>query len=209
MPKSLAPAKRAGKKLRKKPPVRMLPASQVPGAVRTMAAPSGTARFEAGKALSVTAEKDPSRIYPHFDAIAALLQSDCKIVRWNAMAILAALAPVDRDGKLESLLDTYLAFIGGHNLISAANTIRAAGKIGLARPHLLDRIVPAVLAVEAAVYETPECRNVAIGHVLDTFSELGPGVCRRTEVAEFIRRQRTNTRDAVARRAERMAADLL
>ena len=187
---------------------RMLPRSRVPVAVQTMATPSGAARFQAGKALSVTAEKDPDRVYPYFDAIAALLERDSKIVRWNAIQIVASLAAADTDRKLDALLDTYLAFIRGSNLISAANAIQGAGRIARCRPDLLNWIVPAILAVERATYETPECRNVAIGKALDALRELGPSACRRPEVAAFVRRQKANTRAAVARRAERMTADL-
>lgn len=208
MPASKTPRKRPQKKSPAKKSVRMLSTAQVPAAVRTMAAPSGTARFAAGKALAVTAEKDPSRLYPHFDAIAALLASDCKIVRWNAMQILAPLAAVDDAHKLDAILDAYLAFIRGNNLISAANAIGGAGKIALARPDLLDRILPAILEVAHATYETPECRNVAIGHALDVLQKLWPQVRERREVAEFVRNQRANTRAAVARRAERLAADV-
>ncbi len=186
----------------------MLSRAQVSAAVRTMAAPSGTARFGAGKALSVTAARDPGRVYPHFDTIAALLYSSSKVVRWNTLQILGSLAPVDADAKLDRILDAYLAFIGGGNLISAAIAIKGAGQIASARPDLLDRVVPAILGVEVATYETPECRNVAIGQALDVLSELWPSVRQRSEVAEFVRRQRCNTRAAVACRAAQMAADL-
>ena len=186
----------------------MLPRARVPAAVETLAAPSGTARFAAGKALCVTAAKDPARVYPHFDELAALLESDSKIVRWNAIQLVGLLAPADTDRKLDAHLDAYLAFITGGNLISAANTIQGAGQIACSRSDLLDRIIPAILAVERATYETPECRNVAIGQVLDALWEIGPSTCRRTDAAAFIRRQRANTRTAVARRAERMTADL-
>jgi len=196
------------KKPRKGQSTRMLTRAQVSTAVRTMAAPSGAARFAAGKALSVTAEKDPSRVYPHFAAIAALLDSSSKIIRWIAIQIVALLAPADTDHKLDALLDKYLAFIRGSNMVSAANAIRGAGQIARCRPDLLDRIIPAILEVERATYETPECRNVAIGQALDALSELGPSVCRRPEAAGFIRRQRANTRAAVARCAARMTADL-
>jgi hypothetical protein len=173
-----------------------------------MAAPSGTARFGAGKALCVTAEKDPSRVYPHFDAIATLLESDSKIVRWNAIRVVALLAPVDADRKLDALLGTYLAFIQGGNLISALNAVKGAAVIAQARPDLLDRIIRSILAVERSDYETPECRNVAIEKALDALCEIGPVACRRPEVGRFVHRQKANTRPAVARRAERMAADL-
>ncbi len=195
-------------KTKTKPVVRVLSESQVAKAVETMSASSGTARFAAGKALTVTAAKDPARVYPYFDAIAALLASDSKIVRWNAMLILPLLAPVDQDGKLPAILDAYLSFIRGSNLISAANAIGGAGKIAASRPELLDRILPAILEVEGATYETPECRNVAIGQALDALGEVWSNVRGRAEVASFVRRQLTNSRTAVARRAEKMAADL-
>ncbi|MEP0845347.1 MAG: hypothetical protein HRF50_00840 [Phycisphaerae bacterium] len=173
-----------------------------------MAAPSGTARFAAGKALSVTAEKNPARVYPFFDAIAARLSSDSKVVCWNAMRILAALAGVDSQRKVDALLDRYLAFIRGGNLISAANAIRGAGRIALARPDLLNRIVPAILEVERASFETPECRNVAIGQALQALRPLGASVHSRADVAGFIRRQKSNPRTAVAACAEELTADM-
>lgn len=196
------------KKTTPKPQPRMLPNARVPAAVGTMAMPKGTARFQAGKILTVTAEKDPRRVYPYFDAVAKLLEGECKIVRWNAMQILARLACVDKQRKIDAILDKYLAFIRGDNLISAANAIGGTGRIGLARPDLLDRIIPAILGVEQAAYETDECRNVATGHVLDVLAALGPQVCSQPEVAAFIQRQRKNTRSSVARKATQIAANL-
>jgi hypothetical protein len=186
----------------------MLPVARVAAAVETMAAPTGTARFGAGKKLAATAEKDPGRVYPHFDTIAALLDSQSKVVRWNAMQIIASLATVDVDHKIDALLDTYLAFIRGDNLISAANAIKGAGAIARSRPDLLARILPAILAVERAEYETPECRNVAIGQALDALRWLGVEVRAREEVSAFIRRQTTNSRAKVARTAAQMASEL-
>jgi hypothetical protein len=198
--------KRAGRAAPGKAVVRALTRAQVPGAVAKMAEPKGTARFAAGKALVVTAEKAPERVYPHFDEIAELLAGESKIVRWNAMQIVARLAGVDKDGRVEGVLDAYLAFIHGGNLISAANAIDGAARIALARPYLMERVLPALLGVERETYETPECRNVAIGQVLDALARLWPMVQSRAEVVAFIRRQQNCTRAAVARKAQRMLA---
>ncbi|MFO0840594.1 MAG: hypothetical protein U1D55_18960 [Phycisphaerae bacterium] len=197
-------AKRRRPRRARKPDARLLSVAQVAAAVRTMAQPSGTARFGAGKALSHTAERDARRVYPHFDAIAALLTADGKIVRWNAMSILAALAPVDGEHKLDAVVEPWLATIRGDNLVSAANAIRGLGAIAAARPDLKDRIVSGLLAVEGATYETPECRNVAIGQVLGVLDELGAPSSERVDVAGFVRRQVENPRAAVARRATHM-----
>ncbi len=196
------------KKPKVKRAVRVLTPRQVAAAIEKMAGPSGTARFAAGKALAVTAAKHPARIYPQFDAIAAMLDSDSKIVCWNAMQIINSLAAVDQEHKIDATLDRYFAFIRGVTLISAGNAVRGLGQIARARPDLLDRVIPAVLGVEGATYETPECRNVVIGHALDALRELWPAVRQRPDVTTFVRRQRANTRAAVARRAEKLAADL-
>lgn len=172
-----------------------------------MSAPSGTARFAAGKALCVTAERDPSRVYPYFDAVAALLTSDCKIVCWNAMRILGTLASVDAERKLDAQLDALSAGIRGGSLITAANAIQSLGRVAVARADLLECILPALMKVEHLDYETPECRNVALGKVLDALSGLGANVLRRPEVASFVRRQVRNPRPAVAKKAGRLAAE--
>lgn len=195
---------RAGRAVRGKAVVRALSRTQVAGAVAKMAEPKGTARFAAGKALVVTAEKSPERVYPYFDAIAGLLAGECKIVRWNALQVISRLAAVDKDGKVEGVLDAYLGFVHGGNLISAANAIDGAARITLAQPQLLERVLPVLLGVEKETYETPECRNVAIGHVLTALGELWPMVQGRADVVAFVRRQESNTRAAVVKKAKQM-----
>ncbi|MBI5863155.1 MAG: hypothetical protein HZB38_01315 [Planctomycetes bacterium] len=184
-----------------KPAPRALAPARVATAIEAFQATTGTRRFAAGKALALTAERYPERVYPHFDAVAARLGGQCKICRWNALRILAALAGADRDHKLDSILDAYLAYITCGNLITAANAVHGVGKIAAARPEWLARIVDSMLAVEACEYETPECRNVLIGHVLDGLASLGPTALSKPKVLAFIRRQLANPRAAVARRA--------
>lgn len=193
--------RRTARKPRARHGVRMLPRSRVAAAVEKMAAPAGTARFAAGKAVLATAERDPARVYPQFEVLAVLLSSSSKVVRWEAIRTLAHLATVDVEHKLDAHLECYLDFLQGENMISAANAVKGAARIALARPDLRTRIVGALLEVERAAYETPECRNVVIGRVLDAFRELGSDVCRRPDVTAFIQRQRTNPRQAVARSA--------
>jgi hypothetical protein len=62
------------------------------------------------------------------------------------------------------------------------------------------------LGVERAEYETPECRNVAIGHALEALKGLWGEVRGDEEVRGFVERQVGNTRAAVARRAWELMA---
>jgi hypothetical protein len=86
-------------------------------------------------------------------------------------------------------------------MITAANTIRAAGKIARAKPRFADKIVRALLQVEAANYQTPECRNVALGHVLLSLDLFFEHIRDPQPVVAFVERQLRNRRNAVRRRA--------
>ena len=180
---------------------RTLSPAQITHAVKRLAAPTGIDRYAAGKSLITTAEKCPLCVYPHFSALAVLLGSESKIIRWNALRILAALARVDTGNKIAGILDDYLGFISGGNMISAAHAIVGAGHIACARPEFLPRILPAILQVESATYETPECRNIAIAHALDALKALWPAVGGKAAVRAFVERQKANSRPTAARRA--------
>ena len=186
--------------------IRAVPRARVAATVEALAAPSGAARFRAGKALAVTAAKDPARVAPHLDAIAALLDSDSKIIRWNALQLLGLLAGAVPPRRIDALLPRILALADGPCMVTAANALKAAGQIAAARADLRAAVVAAILRVEQGTYESPECRNVALGHALEALAALGPAARQRPEVDAFVRRQCDNPRPSVSRRARRLLA---
>ena len=160
-------------------------------------------RLGSSKALRILSERVPELIYPHFDFFAALLNHDNHILQWNATLTLANLARVDREGKIEAILDRYLDVISGPNLISAANAMRGAAIVGVAQPHLVKRIVTRIMRVERADYAMPECRNVAIGHALKALEELVDLLPDRRAVRLFAARQLGNRRPATSAKARK------
>ena len=160
-------------------------------------------RFGASRALRILSERVPELLYPHFDFFAAMLGHDNHILQWNATITLANMARVDREGKIESVLNRYLDLIAGSNMITAANAMRGAAIIGAAKPHLVKRIVPRIMRVERAEYATPECRNVAIGHALLALEELVRLLPDRRGVRLFAARQLGNPRAATSAKARR------
>jgi hypothetical protein len=153
------------------------------------------------KVLRIISEKKPAVLCPAFDQLVDLLDSENNILKWGAIIILGNLAVVDSDNKIDGILDRYLQPISGPVMITAANCIRGAGKIALAKPHLADKIVRALLQVEAANYQTPECRNVALGHAVESL-DLFVGNTRDPQpVVAFVERQLRNRRNAVKRKA--------
>ena len=168
------------------------------------AVPSGQARVKLGaiKALRVLSESLPDAVYPHFDFFASLLRNENSILRWNSMLVLGNLAPVNGKRKLDRMIDEYLAPISGHLMIDAASTMRGAAAIAEAKPYLADQVARRILKVERATYQTPECRNVAIGHAINFLDRLFPMLTRKRSIQLFVSRQVDNSRAATRKKAE-------
>jgi hypothetical protein len=168
-----------------------------------MSAKRAGVKFGTSKALRILSERVPEALYPHFDFFAAMLGHDNHILKWNATLTLANLARVDRDGKIEAILDRYLDLISEPSMITAANAIRGASIIGVAKPHLARRILLRIMSVERAEYATPECRNVVIGHALRALGPLADLLPSRRVVRLFAARQLGNPRAATSAQARK------
>lgn len=175
----------------------------VQAAIEGVGAPSGRARLGASKLLRDLSEQSPELICPHFDFFAALLSSPNHILKWNATLTLANLAAVDSEGRLDRILDAYLAPISGPNMIDAANAIRGAAVIALAKPHLAPGIAARILSVERASYATAECRHVAIGHAIRALDRIFDVAGRQRALLRFVKRQTENPRPATRAKAQR------
>jgi hypothetical protein len=154
------------------------------------------------KALRILSESAPDGVYRYFDFFASFLHNENSILRWNSMLLLGNLARVDGQRKLDRMIDEYLAPISGRLMIDAASTMRGAAAIAAAKPYLADRIASRILEVERATYQTPECRNVAIGHAINSLHRLFPIVAKQRDIQLFVSRQVDNSRAATRRKAE-------
>ena len=169
-------------------------------------APAGTARYACEKSLRIISESRPELLYPYFDVFAELLDHKNSFLKWGGIVIIANLTPVDVDRRFDRLFRKYYAPIRGPVMITAANIIGASAKIAACRPDLAGRIAREILKVETAEYihgnkPSPECRRVAIGAAISTFSQIYDLVPDRKRVREFVRRQLTNPRKSVAKAA--------
>lgn len=158
-------------------------------------------RYGCLKVLQIISESKPAVLYPFFEKFVDLLDIEKTIIQWGAIIILGNLASVDTENKIDRILDRYLQPIPGPVMITAANCIGGAGKIAAAKPRLANKIAQALLQVEQANYKTAECRNVALGHVVQAFEKFFPHVKKRQPVFDFMQRQLDNRRNAVKRKA--------
>ena len=171
-----------------------------------LASPEARTKYGSAKQLCRLSEQDPDLLYPRFDFFVHLLDGEIRILRWNSSRILGHLARVDSEGRIDKLLDRYLAPITGHELIAAANTIQGAADIALAKPYLADRIAREIVKVGRANYATPECRNVAAGHAIQALDRFFEHIQNKKAVLAFVESQLKNSRPATRKKAERFWA---
>lgn len=170
--------------------------------VTALSSDSAELRLCAAKALRGVSRHAPDLLSPHFDVFVSLLHHRNSILRWNAILIVGNLAAVLPDPAICAILDDYLAPIAGPHMIDAANIMVGAASIASAKPGLADPIANRILAVESAVYDTPECLQVAIGHAIKAFRRIFPIVSCKSEIQMFVLRQLRNTRPATRKKAE-------
>jgi hypothetical protein len=181
-------------------------AEQVNSLCDGLASPEARTKYGSAKELRRLSEQDPDLLYPRFDFFARLMDGETRILRWDSSRILGHLARVDSAGRIDKLLDRYLAPIIGPEMIAAANVIQGAADIALAKPHLADRIARAIVKVSRAHYATPECRNVAAGHAITALDRFFEHIQEKRPVLAFVESQLKNPRPATRKKAEKFWA---
>ena len=88
-------------------------------------------------------------------------------------------------------------------LITANNATMALAAVAIAKPQYQKQITEELLKVEHYEYDTDECRNIAIGKVIEAIGSYSTQLQDKKAVIEFARRQTKNTRNATRKKAER------
>jgi hypothetical protein len=164
-------------------------------------------KYTCGKVLRSVVDTEPDLLYPYFDLFASMLDGSNKIMRWEAIYLIAGLAAVDEEDKLSAVWDAYFRPIEGPEMITAANIVAGAACIAVARRDLLDSAIKAILRVRKGKYETEECYRVVAGAALKAFDKLYKLVKDKEPLIDFAelhaRSSRIPTRNAATRLLEK------
>ena len=176
--------------------------------ISTMENEKGSIKFGCEKIVRLVSEKKPELVYPYFDFLVQLLDSENNFLKWGAIITISNLGSVDSKNQFEKIFNKYYAPVTGPMMVTAANIVGNSWKIAQAKPKLIDRIVDEILKIEKAKYEhkgevSPECNNVVCGHAIDSFEKFFEKVKNQKKIMAFIKRQLNNTRPSVKKRAEK------
>ena len=162
-------------------------------------------RYGCAKVLMDLSEEYPEKLYPHMDSFIDLLDSKYRILTWNAMAIIANLARVDRDKKFDAIIDKYYSFLNDEYMVTVANVVGNSGKIALAKPYLISKITNELLKVEnisTTPQLTEECKRVIAENAIKSFNLFFERIDDKKKVLSFVKRQVNSPRKTLNMRAE-------
>ncbi len=174
----------------------------VPLILEGLNASNARVRFGCSKVLRLASEKRPEFLYTRMDFFVGMLDNENTFLRLDAARILANLTTVDTECRFEGIFEKYFAPVAGPTMIPAANVIGSAAVIARAKPGLTGRIVSEILKVENANYATRECRNIALGHAIQSFDMFFDQIEDKAPVVRLVRKQLRNTRSATRKKAE-------
>lgn len=159
-------------------------------------------KYGSNKVLIIISEKNPSMLYPKLDFFISQLDNNNNFLKWGAIDIIANLCRVDSKHHFESFFEKYISPIHGHQMITAANTIKAANKIACIKHNLIEKLAEEIMSVENTDYETEECNNIVIAQAIKTLGDLFPKLKSKKPVFDFVQRQLKNRRPATRKKAE-------
>ncbi|NCC77392.1 MAG: hypothetical protein EOM08_13265 [Clostridia bacterium] len=168
----------------------------------------GSTKFTAEKILRNLSEQQPELLYPYFHSIVLWLDSPNSFTLWDGIIILANLAQVDREQKFPALFERFFALLNAPAMITAGNVAATVPRIIQQYPEWEPEITRRLLAVTANTYyrknqPSPECRNILLGHVLDSLDAYFDRATAKDQILVFAHDLTDNSRAAVARKARK------
>jgi len=164
---------------------------------------SAEVKYCCAKNLIAIAKENPAKLYPDIDTFIKLLDGDNNVLKWTAIIIIGNLARVDQEKKVDRLIGRLVGFLNAGKLITANNATMALASIAIAKPQYQKQITKELLKVEHYEYDTDECRNIAIGKVIEAIGSYSSQLNDKKAIIEFAERQTKNTRNATRKKAER------
>jgi len=162
-------------------------------------------RYGCAKVLMDLSEKHPEKLYPHMDFFTALLDSNYRILTWNAMAIIANLAKVDEDKKFDAIFDKYFGFLNDAYMVTVANVVGNSAKIALAKPYWAQKVTNELLKVEnisTTPHLTEECKRVIAEHAIKSFALFFDEIEQKEKVISFVESHVDSPRKTLGKTAE-------
>ncbi len=165
-------------------------------------------KYGYAKELTQLASTAPQLLLPYYAEWLKLLHHPNNIIKWTAIDIIGRLSAADSDGSTITALPNIIALLHSGKLITSGHAIAALCMIAKNIPSMKDAILIELFKVAEDVFETTECRNIAIGHVLKGLIDFTPDIKHNTAAKLLIDKAMANSRNATRIKAAKLSKKL-
>lgn len=165
-------------------------------------------KFLGEKIMRQLSESHPEMLYPYFERMARLWESENNFIQWGFILSVPNLVRVDVENKWEKVHDAYLALLKSDALVTCGNAVAGVWKILQKYPQYEQDFLDILLKIDRQPFlhkgeVSPECVNVAKGHVLDCFARIYPASSYKDELRAFAQANLDNPRTQVRQKAQK------
>jgi hypothetical protein len=147
-----------------------------------------TIRYNSHKVLFFITEKQPQRLYSHWDYLVKFLDSDNTYHKLSMVLLLANLTRIDKNNKFEKIFDQFYGLFDDKSFITAAYLAGASGKIAKAKPKLQTKITNRLLNIDKTHHEQ-ERKDLVKAAIIEAFEEYFDQSKNKKIIVDFVQKQ--------------------
>ena len=161
------------------------------------------------KELLKIGSENPEQLYEHFDYWAKLIKSNNNILKWTAIDIVGYLSAVDKDNRIDPLIPDLINYLHGGVLITCNHSIFALGLISQNKPNFKEKTINELISISQDNFKTNECKNIAIGKVLEVIKPFAAEIKNNISVITFIENATKSERNSTKKKAEQLLKKII
>jgi hypothetical protein len=144
-----------------------------------------TKRYNNFEVLLRLSEEQPDLLYPRWDFLADMLDSDNAYWKLIAVRLIANLTRVDTENRFDKILDKYYNLLSD-SVIVAGHITADSGKIAQAKPELQAEITDRLLSIDKT---SQKHKDLIKAGAIDSFGEYFAESKDKEKIIEFVRQQ--------------------
>ncbi|MCI2082948.1 MAG: hypothetical protein LKK19_06505 [Bacteroidales bacterium] len=161
-------------------------------------------KYGFAKELLKTGAENPEQLYEDFDYWVKLMSGDNNVLKWTAIDIIGYLSAVDKGNRIGGILPDLIKILHGGALISCNHSIFSLGLIALNKPEFKQMIFNEFMAISSDRFDTDECKNIAVGKVIEALKPFVPDIKNDKNIIGFIENAAKSERASTRKKAEHL-----
>lgn len=145
-------------------------------------------RYNCYQVLLKAAQLSPEQVYPYWDGIAGLLDSENTYHRCAAVYLLPNLIPADNGKRFAEIFDKYFGLLDDKSVIPPCYIARNVETIVSFKPEYLKEIVARLLAIESTGHKEGR-KDLIKADIIQAFSAIYEKVDDKQRILKFVEDQ--------------------